>query len=532
MIGGENTVILQPNDYMKYISEEEKKCPEITNIVQAYVLKMMSSNEITPQDKESFFAELARNTDTLNKKIYFLSVALSAQKSIDIFFILIDMVWNNKQFIPLDTLNFLLWQFFHYIFAYPELNNSKTKSDIWSILNYNTMRYESVFVDMLNPIPSKERNDKFVLVLTDQFISIKHGPSKTAADRCKILIERMGKKVLLLNTAELAGKKGGIPFFGCFHASYNDGLRNIDAIEWKSCIIPYFQCDNIMPDNDIIRLILSMIRTQKPSYIISIGRGGIIAALASRIIPTLNIGLSPSELDITSIKYQTLSRCLNNNDKALLASIGKSETSIIIGTFGSSIIEQQTSRTREGAGLPSEVWLAALVGGRLNNELTSDFWAMAEKASSYGLEYVIIGSYDQSSLDNTLSQYPTLIGKIHNMGFVTDVLSYLDLCDLYINPIRIGGGTSCVEALSIGIPVITTDLGDVAINAGEQFQTATYDTMLDLIRKYVSDFEFYKSQSLLARERATKLLNAEDSFIEIINEFLDRVKRNSAHNLL
>ncbi len=509
-------------EYIEKIKDELSNTKEITETIYKNVLDFISSTDTSPIEIENVFENLAICSDTIHKKIFFFTVSISIRHSARVFESLLDLILNNRDTIEMNTMNYLYWQFVHYIFSYPELNSINIKSKVWRILNFNISRYESIFSDLLLPIPANERNEDFVLVLTDQFLSYLHGPSKTAADRCKILMEVMNKKVLLLNSGEAMSTQGKIPFFKAFKANYNSDLLNASQIEWKSCKIPFFQCENIMPDPEIIRIILSMVRRQRPSYVITIGTGGIVAPLISKIIPTLSIGLLPSGISITGIPFQTLSRPLNDNDRDLLDSVGMSENSIIIGTFGSSILEQTSWYTRDEVGLPSEVWLAALVGGRLDQELDNDFWDMAEKASQYELEYVIIGTYSQSNLARVESAHPALKGKIHNIGFVTDVLSYLDLCDLYLNPIRSGGGTSCVEALSVGIPVITTPFGDVSVNVGNQFQTESYDSMVGLIKKYTSDFEFYKSQSILAQKRASKLLNSEDSFIKIISEFNNR----------
>lgn len=77
----------------------------------------------------------------------------------------------------------------------------------------------------------------------------------------------------------------------------------------------------------------------------------------------------------------------------------------------------------------------------------------------------------------------------------------------------------------MGIPVITTSFGDVAVNVGEQFQTDSYSSMVECIKRYMFDFEFYKSQSQAAKRRSEILLNAEESFKKIITDFIDRTNK-------
>ena len=102
-------------------------------------------------------------------------------------------------------------------------------------------------------------------------------------------------------------------------------------------------------------------------------------------------------------------------------------------------------------------------------------------------------------------------------------MSYFEICDLYINPHRKGGGTSCVEAMYKGLPVVTDDYGDVATNAGEVFVVGSdYSNFPSVVLKYYEDKEFYKKQQQLAISRANKLLNAEGEFVKAIDEFKRR----------
>ena len=479
-----------------------------------------------PDELENVLLQLAQSAEAAETTIFFYSVALYVKHSPSVFGSLLDYCLTYKESLPVDTLHFLYGQFAHIIFVYSELETFENTVKIWQLLDYIVSRFETGVSDLLTPIPQELRNDNFVLVLTNQFVGYLHGPTKTAADRCKILMEHMGKSVLLINTSELMTDRGYTPFWDWRRANYNSDLLNAQQVEWKSCTIPYFQCDNNMPDADVIRILLSSIRQQKPSYIISIGSGNIVAALASKIVPTLCVGLGPSKLSTTGITYQTLSRALNDYDKRLLHAVNRPLNSVIIGTFGSSILEQTSHISRAEAGLPAETWLGVLVGGRLDQELNAAFWDMAAHATQQsGIEYVILGNFSQNSLNAAISAHPVLEGKIHPMGTVKDVLCYMELCDLYINPTRSGGGTSCVEAMSVGLPVLTTDFGDVAVNVGEQFHTQSYDTMVSLIDRYMTDFAFYQAQSIAAKNRAAKLLNAEENFKQTVSDFLARANR-------
>jgi hypothetical protein len=69
-----------------------------------------------------------------------------------------------------------------------------------------------------------------------------------------------------------------------------------------------------------------------------------------------------------------------------------------------------------------------------------------------------------------------------------------------------------------GVPVVSVNFGDVAVNAGEDFCVKDYAEMQDRIRRYYSDIEFYKAGSELAKKRAERLLDTDGEFVRILNE--------------
>lgn len=83
--------------------------------------------------------------------------------------------------------------------------------------------------------------------------------------------------------------------------------------------------------------------------------------------------------------------------------------------------------------------------------------------------------------------------------------------DLLLAPIRVGGGTSfkILEAMSSGVPVITTDLGN-AIEAKEELEIVIGKNPQDFvikIKKLLEDKEFYGTISSNARKLIEKKFN-------------------------
>lgn len=123
-----------------------------------------------------------------------------------------------------------------------------------------------------------------------------------------------------------------------------------------------------------------------------------------------------------------------------------------------------------------------------------------------------------------MQKIPELQGKVFFLGRSDDLQAWLENCDLFINPYRVGGGTSGTYALMKGVPVVTIPFGDVSLCAGDEFCTESYDTMPDLIRKYKNDKEFYLKKSAIAKERAHLLISSTDTFVNVVEEFQNRIR--------
>ena len=85
------------------------------------------------------------------------------------------------------------------------------------------------------------------MVITDQFLTTEHGPTKTALDRCRTLIKQK-KNLILVNTAKYGIFYGDCLFYNRVYGNYNEEYIDINEVEWKEVKVPFLQCDNSMPD--------------------------------------------------------------------------------------------------------------------------------------------------------------------------------------------------------------------------------------------------------------------------------------------
>ncbi len=115
--------------------------------------------------------------------------------------------------------------------------------------------------------------------------------------------------------------------------------------------------------------------------------------------------------------------------------------------------------SKEQLGLDVKAIALITVGFRLENEIDGQ-WAskMMDFLSTHpNVVWVLIGS----NLPKALNEAPPK--SVVNLGPRDDVTEVLSLCDVYVNPPRMGGGFSVLEAMALGLPVLAysnTDGGE------------------------------------------------------------------------
>lgn len=485
------------------------------DVINAYIEELKEQPNFLVEKVVAILKE-NRKYEKVEAFIYLSSIIINLTLDAEELVTLEEYVIQNKN-LDAGEKHFLFYQIKSLMFCNKNLTTEKTILLKWKLFHQIVQMYKMLISTELKYIPYEERNHDFVLVITEQFLIMEHGPTKTALDRCRTLIRKEKKQVLLINSAEYGKFYKNCLFYNSLYGNYMQDNMDLTEIDWKDVKVPYVQCDNGMPDPEILDMLLEMVYQLKPKYIVMIGGNSVFANLADNIVPVLAVGLSPSAMETTMVSYQTLTRKLDEQDIRVLHEMGKSEDSIIQSVFTSGLKEQTEHITREQLGIPQDAFVLAVVGARLDVEVTENFCEMLESVLNEKIVVAFLGEYNEYYKINK-EKYPKLKKYSYYLGFCADILAYLECCDLYVNPIRSGGGTSSVESLYKGVPVVTTEYGDVPTNVGEAFWVKDYEEMKKVIKRYYSDSEFYQKQSEYALQRVKRLLDTDGEFVKIISE--------------
>lgn len=268
----------------------------------------------------------------------------------------------------------------------------------------------------------------------DEDIIHLHTDSKTTLERCKALLD-LGKKVILVNTTEQYTDIGCITNYNNIVGTIIDDYYTKNTWKINNVVIPFFQLDTKVPTKERIQNVLTILHKYKPLYILSIGTGSMLADLMSSVIPCFSMALAFSTLPHSVNTYQILGRNMTDEEKQTLDT-----ENILESRFTFELTPQKTHFTRAQYRLPQDTFLIAIIGIRLDFELDNGLLSILDSVCQKSCHVVFAGNFD--TYYEKTKNYPNLSEHSTFIGYCNDILALMEICDLYVNPKRLGDGFS------------------------------------------------------------------------------------------
>lgn len=185
---------------------------------------------------------------------------------------------------------------------------------------------------------------------------------------------------------------------------------------------------------------------------------------------------------------------------------------------------------RKNYSLLPEDFVMVSVGRRLYSELTEDFIdAFIPLLSRYRhVKWLWVGQ----EAERLAEKYQSFIqdGQIVLWGFEKDLPSLYQICNVFLNPNRVGGGWSISWAIGEGLPVITTDYpNDSSPILGDMVISGDYSDLRATVEKMIGDRKYYEEwvEHTLTRKTECGFDKKVRSFLysieETVKEFSDGV---------
>ncbi len=340
-------------------------------------------------------------------------------------------------------------------------------------------------------IPYEERHHRRILVATDTLLSDRHAPTQMVLNLVHHLQDVLGYEVrVLVNVEKINRDDMERCWLHPFHPHYMSRYDGEFQREYQGGII--HGCQQIVNEEHFpqAREMLKKVEAWRPELVWYIGGPSMAAELLG---------------DITAMVAQVCAMGCAVSGAPILLSGGDDGSSYIqemkecIRNNGQKIYTMQScwdfpppagKHDKSSLGFEEDAFVIAIVGNRLDEEMDAPFMhAMMEIGEREGrCQFMMIGSCHRDFSSTVLA------GRVKNLGYQEDLTGVLEAADLFLNPVRAGGGGSAVRAISVGVPVITLPGCDVAVNVGDDFICDSLEEVPDLVLRYCRDLEFYQSQ--------------------------------------
>lgn len=242
----------------------------------------------------------------------------------------------------------------------------------------------------------------------------------------------------------------------------------------------------------------NVIESFEPGVIIDISQAGMIvsAALFQHGFNIIHFALSGFSSGAVFDRYIAKDKELCRLDNMIYDSIEEEkiiEAPIVIPYT----LESNKVYSRQEYGIKKSDFVMITVGNRLIYELDDSFLINIKELlrSNSQIRWIVVGNNLGEHFLNEMSYYIDN-GQVIAWGFEDDLVALYRLCDVYINPERMGGGGSIVMAMKMGMPVaMTKKATDITAVIGLKNCVEDYADMMRYIVELVNSEELRKRKS-------------------------------------
>lgn len=373
--------------------------------------------------------------------------------------------------------------------------------------------YNELGNKFLDGVDSKEKKERVVVIVTSQFLSPAHAPTRRVLDYSYIIQNTLNIPVLIINDS-------GCNIYNTkfikhtWRMRYIDELSEEETIFYKGINFRFLQINSKMIDlSNILKMVL-IIKEINPLLVFDIGGSSLVTDLCRELSKTVTMPCSTQIPDSAS-EYLIVGRKLKQKDKERLMRMQPYQK-IIESTFNYLMPKNLLiSYNRKQFGISEDSWLLVTAGNRLDEEMTNEFLEMVDCLLQEidNMGFLVIGMVNE----NILKKFKRA-DKVYLVGCLQDGALAIKLGNVFINPIRQGGGRAAFEALYYSVPVITTKYGDSWDVCGEEFGVDNYEEMKRKVELYYNNKTFYENMKNISKKRANILENMEDMIIKLFEK--------------
>lgn len=351
-----------------------------------------------------------------------------------------------------------------------------------------------------------------VAILSSGVLGMRHSPTREAISFCLHLSQNHQCKVHLFNTNSMV-YANTLNLFLAFIANQNPGFSGRQRI-----LVDYLDFKGVPVD--LVSLEPGRMGTAKA---IAVRRAlseldidVIICHGENLFIQEATVGDYPSLFATTggivpfarSDAYWVPASLVKEEHRAMAARFGHGEL-MLESMFSTPESPSQKPAIRSALGLRPSDLLMLCVSTRLDGEMERGFTEAISRFLEGRPEARVLFA-GSPQVDVTARFPPHLADRVKNIGFQEDLSAICQMCDVYVNLYRHGGGTSAQTAILSGLPVVTRDFGHISDIVPADRRQPSWDAYVGYLTQLAVGADARKAeaayfrQSLLERQATDK----------------------------
>lgn len=394
----------------------------------------------------------------------------------------------------------------------------------WKWNEYLGERMEQLVGSVGNKYTFEERENGPVVLVAQTLLAEAHAPTRLILEMARIFISVLHKEVLLLVAGVPADvgllKNVGLDINGA-KMNFNYNLNGQFSYEYGGVSILGYQLMIKKENVDEMRLLMQAVYRMKPQLVWNFGANtyytGLMKNFTAYIYTRCSSGYPAVKADAV-VNYIPATSPEDLRDKQYLEAGGTRVKEI---EFLFPYEKPWQPAQRYAYGIAEEAFCLGIVGNRLKFDCKPGFLAILGEILNDMKDVCLIfyGELDaefQKKIEAGIGQRERVIF----LGGKDDLINWLGMMDLFINPPRLGGGNGAAMSMSLGIPVLTVDEGDVASVAGPDFIVRRLEEFPALVKRYRDDSAFMESQSRKALQRIEQMTTSDEELGNILQQII------------
>lgn len=399
----------------------------------------------------------------------------------------------------------LYWRLQYTIFVTPKFDDyERHLRKIYETIYYAV---ESQMPDKLLQTDENEAKDGPVIIVTSQFLSEAHAPTRRVLDYAYTIQKKLGIKTVIMNDGGLNLKQFEY-MYGAFGYNFAEIFSTIEEIGYKDTTFPFYQAPDKMLDLQKIADMVHRIKTMKPRLVLNVGACCLTSDLCHHFAKNATIACSTS-IPTTMGGNLVVCRKLRESDRELLDEMQPWQQCVeSVFNYVMPGENEMKHYMRSQFRIPDEAWLIITAGNRMDAEMDEDFFKTVDKILGKLPEahFMVVGELSDKERMKDKFVYRE---RVHLPGGLEDGSQAVRLADLYIQPKRKGGGRAAFEALYYGVPAIIPNYGDAWDVCGRAFEVGSYEEMEQKAVMYYFNHKDYEAMKRISRDRAVELEDME-----------------------